>query len=272
MNLFFNLKMRGNTKDVDGEFVIVTKIPTEDVGIGTYDNDVEILPHPFKNPSLDPSSCKTVGGDCNLVIKFTPVNNFPNKSNGGQIIMTIPSDLGVKAEVCSASLAGKSMECTIDGDSVTITHDETASVSGKEIVVSLPSLTAPTSTKPTTSFTVHSQEKESGVFYNIDGVNSGLSLSASILGAITDAKVTRDALNSDNDGLRVDASTNFKFSFKISSQVPSDGVFSISVPSNSQAKISSTEGGITCNAGDCGSGATLSCSISETRTILISGY
>ena len=87
---------------------------------------------------------------------------------------------------------------------------------------------------------IYSQEQVSGTYYSIDGVESGLTYSVSGLGAITSASVTRDSLNSDNDGLKVGRNTNFLFTFTIANAVANDGVFTFIMPSDSHAQIDSS--------------------------------
>ena len=120
---------------------------------------------------------------------------------------------------------------------------------------------------------IYSQEQVSGTYYSIDGVTSGFTYSVSTLGTITDATVTRDSLNSDNDGLKVGRSTNFLFSFKVTNDVPTDGVFTFIMPSESDAIIDSTATILSCSATDCSTGATVTCTANaDTRTVQVTDY
>jgi hypothetical protein len=146
-------------------------------------------------------------------------------------------------------------------------------VAGQEIAITFAQITNPSSTQPTASFVIYSQEQDSGTNYSIDGVESGLTYAVSGLGALSSITVTRDSLNGNNDGLKTGRATNFLFSFAITNEVPTDGAFTIIMPSESDAKISSTSTDFQCSATDCTSGASLACTVtSSTRTVLITDY
>mmetsp|Transcript_13935 Transcript_13935/g.16148 ORF Transcript_13935/g.16148 Transcript_13935/m.16148 type:complete len:165 (-) Transcript_13935:86-580(-) len=164
--------------------------------------------------------------------------------------MTIPSDLTVTSTGCTATIGGTSMECAMVGKSVTATHSLTSSVAEKEIIIAFDQITNPSSTKPTESFLIYSQEQVSGTYYSVDGVISGFGYSVSTLGSITSATVTRDSLNSDKDGLKTGKSTNFLFSFVIANDLATDGAISLIMPTESDAKISSTSTDYQCSATD----------------------
>lgn len=116
----------------------------------------------------------------------------------------------------------------------------------------------PSSTKPTSTFLVYSQEKESGTYYSIDGLESGYTYSVSTLGSITGVTVTRDSQNADNDGLKVNRNTDFTFVFTITNDLDeSDSAFTIIMPEESDAKIDSTSSDYQCTATDCSTGASL---------------
>ena len=188
--------------------------------------------------------------------------------------MTLPSDLTVVSAGCSATIGGTTvMECSRVGTSLTATHPLTTSVAGREIAITFTQITNPSSTKPTNSFVIYSQEQVSGTYYSIDGVETGFTYSVSNLGPITGATVTRATLNANNDGLKVGRSTNFLFSFKITNPVTSDGAFTVILPSESDAKISTTSVTYSCSATDCTTGAALTCTVNKTtRTILVTDY
>lgn len=188
---------------------------------------------------------------CSLTVKFTTVYTFPNKANSGKIAMTLPSDLTVVSSGCTATIGGSTvMECSRVGTSLTATHSLATSVAGKEITITFSQITNPSSTKPTESFVIYSQEQVSGTYYSIDGVESGFSYAVTTTGAITSTTVTRDTLNTDNDGLKVNRATNFLFSFTVTNEVPSDGVFTFIMPEKSHAKMSTTSTEYLCSATD----------------------
>lgn len=165
------------------------------------------------------------------------------------------------------------MECARVGTSVTATHSESSSVAGQEISITFTSITNPSSTQPTNSFVIYTQEQVSGTYYSIDGKESGLTYSVSTLGSISDINVTRDTIDASNNGLKVNRNTNFLFDFVIPNQVATDGAFTIIMPTESDAQIDTTATSTTCRASDCTSGATLACTVtSSTRTVLITDY
>jgi hypothetical protein len=206
-------------------------------------------------------------------VSFTTVYTFPNKSNNGKIALTIPSDLTVVSTGCTATIAGVSMLCGIAGKAVTATHSQTSSVAGQIIQITFASVTNPSSTTPTASFVMYSQEQVSGIYYSIDGVESGLTYAVAGLGSITSTTVVRDSLNTDNDGLKVGRNTNFLFTFTISNDVATDGVFTFIMPSESDALIDDTSSIFSCSSTDCSTGATVTCSVNNaTRTVQITDY
>ena len=120
---------------------------------------------------------------------------------------------------------------------------------------------------------IYSQEQVSGTYYSIDGTESGLTYSVATLGSLSSVAVTRDTLNTDNDGLKVNRATNFLFSFVISNQVTTDGVFTFIMPSESDAKISTSASTYSCSAADCSTGSALTCTVtSSTRTVQVTDY
>ena len=146
-------------------------------------------------------------------------------------------------------------------------------MAGKEISITFSQVTNPSSTAPTASFVFYSQEQVSGTYYSIDGIESGATYAVSGLGSITSATVTRDSLNVDNDGLKVGRATNFLFSFIISNQVATDGVFTFIMPIDSHAMIDETSTDLSCSATNCASGATVTCAVNSlTRTVTVTDY
>ena len=130
-------------------------------------------------------------------------------------------------------------------------------MAGKEISITFSQVTNPSSTAPTASFVFYSQEQVSGTYYSIDGIESGLTYSVSGLGSLSTISVTRDSLNANNDGLKTGAATNFLVTFTITNEVPTDGVMTVILPSESDAKLSSSSTDYQCAASDCSSGASL---------------
>ena len=142
-----------------------------------------------------------------------------------------------------------------------------------QVIINLPTITNPSSTKPTSTFVIYSQESISGTYYSIDGVTSGLTYSVSTLGALSSVSVTRDTLDTSNSGLKTGTATNFLFSFIITNAVATDGTFTLILPSESDAQLISTSTDYQWSATDYSSGASLSCTVtSTTRTILITDY
>lgn len=120
---------------------------------------------------------------------------------------------------------------------------------------------------------IYSQAQISGTYYSIDGVESGFTYAVSGLGTVSTATVTRDSLNTDSDGLKVGRNTNFLFSFTISNDVPTDGVFTFIMPTESDALIDDTSSTFSCSAVDCTTGATVTCSVfNDTRTVQVTDY
>lgn len=269
-----NIKMRENTMDVGGSFSVLTKTSSSDIGIGSVSNSVTISPNPFVNYSFDNGGCDTIKqSSCSLIIYFDTVYDFPNKSNGGKIALTIPSDLTVSSTGCTATIGSLSMECSLASKSVTATHSSTSSVEGMTISITFSNITNPSSTEPTESFVIYSQEKVSGTYYSIDGIESDFGYYCSGLGTISAATVVRDNINTANDGYKVNRATNFLFTFTIANTLTdSDSSFTIIMPEESDAKISSSATSITCSATSC-TGTSLTCTAtSSTRTVVISGY
>jgi hypothetical protein len=267
------IRIRENTKGVGGSFSVTTKTSTEDIGLGSFTNAFTILPNPFVTYSYDNSNCDTVGAACSLIVKFTTVYTFPNKVSSGKVAFTIPSDLTINSSGCIASIAGNSMECARVGTSVTATHSETSSVAGQEISVTFTSITNPTSTSPTNTFVIYTQEQISGTYYSIDGIDSGFTYAVSTLASITDINVTRDAIDGSNNGYKVNRNTHFLFKFVIPNEVATDGTFTFVMPVESDAQIDTAAGSTTCRASDCASGATVACTAtSSTRTVLVTDY
>jgi len=130
-------------------------------------------------------------------------------------------------------------------------------VADKAVEITFAQITNPSSTKPTATFVMYSQEQVSGTYYNIDGTTSGLTYSVSTLGSLTSVTVTRDTLNTSNDGLKTNRATNFLFSFVVTNDVGSDGAFTLIMPNESDAKITSTSTDYQCSATDCSTGASL---------------
>jgi hypothetical protein len=146
-------------------------------------------------------------------------------------------------------------------------------VAGQEVTITFTQITNPSSTSPTASFVIYSQEQVSGTYYSIDGVESGFTYSVSGLGTINNAGVTRDTLNTDNDGLKVGRATNFLFTFDITNEVASNGVFTFIMPTDSHAKINGDSTDFSCSATDCSTGSTITCSAdSTTRTVQVTDY
>ena len=143
------------------------------------------------------------------------------------------------------------------GKAVTATHTQTASVAGQAITITFASITNPSNTQPTNSFVIYSQEQTSGTHYSIDGVESGLTYVVSGLGTITNAGVVRDSLNTDTDGLKVGRNTNFLFTFDVTNDVATDGVFTFIMPTDSHAQIDDTSTDFSCSATDCTTGSTI---------------
>ncbi|CAI2359515.1 unnamed protein product [Moneuplotes crassus] len=269
----FSIKIRQNTQNVGGSFYVITKTSSTDIGYGSVSNSITILPNPFSSTSFDNSGCDLIKATCSLAIKFTTVYTFPNKASNGRISLTVPSDLTVSSTGCTATIGSNTMECSMTGKSVIATHSLTSSVAEQEIIIKFASVTNPSSTKPTNSFVILSQEQVSGSYYSIDGITSGFSYSVGGIGTITEAAVTRSALNSDNDGLKVGRNTNFLFSFKIENEVASDGVFTFIMPSDSDAQIDTTATVFACSAANCDTGTTLFCDVTAaSRTVQILDY
>ena len=124
-------------------------------------------------------------------MKFTTVNTFPNQTSNGQISMTIPADLNITASLCSATIGSQTVTCTKIGQSVIIQHALSTSVALQQVVVSFSSFVNPSSNKPTASFIIYSQDQVGGTPYNIDGVSTGFTYLASVLGDITNASLSR---------------------------------------------------------------------------------
>ena len=268
------IKVRQNTKDVGGNFYIVTTTTSADIGYGSYANAITISPNPFVSTSFDNSGCDTIKASCSLNVKFTTVYTFPNKSSNGKVVLTVPSDLTLVSTGCTATIGGSSMDCSMTGKAVTATHSQTGSVAGQEIIITFSQITNPSNTQPTNSFVIYSQEQVSGTYYSIDGVESGFSYSVSGLGSLSSVTVTRDTLNTDNDGLKVGRATNFLFSFVITNEVATDGVFTFITPSGSQALVStSTTTDSSCSATNCETGSTLTCTADSTsNTVKVTDY
>ena len=222
-----NIKIRQNTKSVGGSFYVTTKTSTSDIGIGSYTNSITISPNPFTSTSLDNSGCTAIKATCSLKVKFTTVYTFPNKSNSGKIALTIPSDLTVVSTGWTATIGSLTMDWALAGTSVTATHTSTSSVAGMQIIITFDQITNPSSTQPTNSFVIYSQESVSGTYYSIDGVTSGLTYAATTLGSLSSVTVTRDTINTSNDGLKTGRYTNFLFSFVISNALATDGSLTI---------------------------------------------
>jgi len=163
--------------------------------------------------------------------------------------MIFPAETSVSsANGCTATIGGIAALCSIVSDSVTITHSQTQSVAGKQISVEFGQVINPPSTAPTSSFVILSQEAEAGIYYNIDGVTEGVTYSVSGLAQISGVTALRDSMNTNNDGLRTNQPTNFLFSFIIPSGVPSDGVFTFTMPEDSHAKINSDSTDFQCSS------------------------
>ena len=268
-----SIQIRQNTMDVGGNFYVTTKTSSADIGIGSYANSITISPNPFVSYSLDNSGWNTVKASWSLSVKFTTVYTFPNKSNGGKISLTIPSDLTVVSTSWTATIGSSSMECSLASSVVTATHSLTTSVAGMQVIITFPTITNPSSTKPTSTFVFYSQESTSGTYYNIDGITSGLTYSVSTLGALSSVTVTRDTLDASNTGLKTGSATNFLFSFIITNDVASDGTFTIILPTESDAKLISTSTDYQCSATDWTTGSSISWTVtSSTRTILMTNY
>ena len=111
------------------------------------------------------------------------------------------------------------MTCARSGNEVTITHTKTSSVANTAWVVSFTSITNPGSSKPTSSFEIFAQDNMGGsTYYNIDGVTSGLTYTATTLGELTNVSVIRDA--GTNDAKRkVNKATSFTFQFDIANDL-----------------------------------------------------
>ena len=83
----------------------------------------------------------------------------------------------------------------------------------------------------------------------------------------------RDPLNANNDGLKVNRATNFLINFTLANNVPTDGAFTIIMPTESDAQIDSASSTFTCKASDCTAGTALTCTAtSATRTVLITDF
>ena len=107
-----------------------------------------------------------------------------------------------------------------------------------QVNITLNNITNPSSTKPTSTFIIYSQEQVSGTYYSIDGVTSGLTYAVSNLGALNSITVTRSAINADNDGYKVNQNTNFLFTFTLGNALSeSDNGFTIIMPSESDAQL-----------------------------------
>ena len=83
------------------------------------------------------------------------------------------------------------------------------------ISITFSNIINPSSSWPTLSFQILSQEQILGTFYSIDSITDSFSYNVSSLGSITSATMIRDSLNSDNDRLKVNSATNFLFIFAI---------------------------------------------------------
>ena len=104
-----SIQIRQDTMSVGGSFYITTKTSSADIGIGSYTNSITISPNPFVSTSLDNSGWDTVKASCSLMIKFTTVYTFPNKSNSGKISLTIPSDITVVSTTWTATIGGSTI-------------------------------------------------------------------------------------------------------------------------------------------------------------------
>lgn len=121
---------------------------------------------------------------------------------------------------------------------MTATHESSASVAGMQVNITFANITNPTTTKPTNTFVIYSQEQVSGTYYSIDGVTSGLTYSVSTLGSLSSITVTRSAINANNDGYKVNQNTNFLFTFTLGNLLSdSDNGFTFIMPSESDAQI-----------------------------------
>ena len=201
------------------------------------------------------------------------IDTFPNLSNSGKISLTIPSDLTVVSTGWTATIGSSNMDCALAGSVVTATHSLTSSVAGMQIIITFSQITNPSSTKPTNSFVIYSQESSSGTYYNIDGVTSGLTYAATTLGTLSSVTVTRDTINTSNDGLKTGRATNFLFSFIISNDLTTDSTFTFIMPTESDAKIISTATSFDCSATDWSTGATVTWTVTaSTKTVLITDY
>ena len=253
---------------------MLTKTSSEDIGVGSLANSITINPNPFSNPTFNNNGYNQLDASCSLTVSVTTVYTFPDKDNDGKIALTLPSDLIVVSSGCTATIGSSTMECSRLGTSVTATHSLTSSVAGMTISITFSNIKNPSSSRPTNSFQILSQKQVSGTYYSIDGITDGFSYNISSLGSITSATVVRDSLNSDNDGLKVNAATNFLFTFTITNALnESDSSFSLTLPSDSDAQFNSSSADYQCSAANCATGASLTCTVTTAnRTVLVSDY
>lgn len=56
----FTIRIRENTQDVGGIFYVITKTTDNDIGYGSFTNNITIAPNPFISTSLDNSGCDVI--------------------------------------------------------------------------------------------------------------------------------------------------------------------------------------------------------------------
>ena len=88
-----NMKVRQNSKAVGGNFLVTTATSAADIGSGSLANSITINPEPFTDTALDNGGCNAIKATCSLTVSFKSVNTFPTSSDGGRILMNVPSDI-----------------------------------------------------------------------------------------------------------------------------------------------------------------------------------